>query len=171
MKLNNACESFPFVVSKTTKLIILGTMPGKISLLHQQYYAHPRNIFWKIIYGAYGLNVEEVYQRRLEFLINKKIGLWDTLQHCERNGSLDVDIKNEQPNNFKLLFEQYPNIKSIAFNGKKAHNYFKKHIGLNPDEYKYFILPSTSPANSTKKYEQKLIEWARVLLNEISYSK
>jgi hypoxanthine-DNA glycosylase len=128
--MDSLSESFPFVVSKKTKLLILGTMPGKLSLFHQQYYAHPRNNFWKIIFAAHGLDIETRYDKRLKFLLGKNIGLWDTLRYCEREGSLDSDIKNEQPNNFKDLFEQFPNIKSIAFNGKSAHNYFKKHVGL-----------------------------------------
>lgn len=160
-------ESFPFVISEKTKLLILGTMPGQLSIFHQQYYAHPRNNFWKIIYAAHNLEVERVYEKRLEFLLSKELGLWDALQYCERKGSLDSNIKNERPNAFNDLFMQFPNICAIAFNGKSAYNYFKKHFGLETG-HEYFILPSTSPANSTKNFELKLKEWREVLLKNYS---
>ena len=163
--MNSLSESFPFVVSKNTKILILGTMPGTLSLLHQQYYAHPQNTFWKIIFGAYGLEPENSYKKRLAFLLSKNLGLWDTLQHCERPGSLDSNIKNEHPNDFKELFTQYPNIKSIAFNGKSAYKFFEKYIGVETN-HTYFILPSTSPANAGKNFEAKLADWEKVLLQK-----
>ena len=163
--MSEAAKSFPFVVSESTSLLILGTMPGVLSLLNQQYYAHPRNAFWKIIFAVYGLEPENSYEQRLEFLLTKNLGLWDTLKHCERKGSLDTDIKNEYPNDFKTLFAQYPNIKRIAFNGKGAHKFFEKYIGFDTGR-NYFILPSTSPANASKNFENKLIDWKKVLLDK-----
>jgi hypoxanthine-DNA glycosylase len=54
-----------------------------------------------------------------------KIGLWDVLENCERQGSLDIH-KNQKENDFESLFRLFPNIKTIVFNGKESHKYFCK---------------------------------------------
>ena len=43
-------HSFPPFANSQTEILILGTMPGSASLEKQEYYAHQRNHFWKIIY-------------------------------------------------------------------------------------------------------------------------
>ena len=46
-------QSFPPFVNLSTQTIILGTMPGITSLEKKEYYAHPRNHFWKIIFTLF----------------------------------------------------------------------------------------------------------------------
>lgn len=105
-------------------------MPGKQSLVKQQYYGNPRNHFWPIIGQLLQVEVPEDYCERIALLKKREIGLWDTIEACEREGSLDAAIRNEKPNDFQTLFETYPNIKLVLFNGAKAIDVFKKHIGL-----------------------------------------
>jgi len=155
-------NSFPPIIADGAKILILGTMPGADSLRKQEYYGYKYNVFWKIIFELYEGEFTEDYQKRVTFAKENKVAIWDSLQYCERKGSLDSAIKNEEGNNFIQLFKDYPTINTIAFNGQKAAAYFKKFHGLSGD-YTYYTMPSTSPANAATKYEQKLLQWSRIL--------
>ena len=47
-------QSFPPLVSKNSKILILGSIPGTKSLEKQEYYAHPQNHFWKLLFCMFG---------------------------------------------------------------------------------------------------------------------
>ena len=152
-------HSFPPFVNSETEILILGTMPGIASLEKQEYYAHPRNHFWKIIYTLFDeLPVSTNFEEKIKLLEKNKIGIWDVLENCERKGSLDIHIKNHQANDFENLFQQYPTIKKIIFNGKESHRYFIKSFGQIKG-ITYYVMPSTSPAN-TMSFENKLKNWS-----------
>lgn len=155
--------SFPPIVNAKTEILILGTMPGSQSLAKQQYYGHPQNQFWKIIYTLYAtLPVSDSFEEKVKLLQLHKIGLWDVLAFCERKGSLDMHIKNHKENDIEGLLKQFPKIKKILFNGKPSYHYFQRKF--KPVEgISYSIMPSTSPAY-TVKFEQKLSVWQHTLL-------
>ena len=69
------------------------------------------------------------YNKRLSLLKEHNIALWDVLEFCEREGSLDSNIKNEKPNNFNILYAKYPDIKNVFFSSKNAEAYYKKYVG------------------------------------------
>ena len=154
-------RSFPPIVDSHSRILILGSMPGVESLRKQQYYAHPRNQFWKIIFTLFEEPLEESFSKRIAFLKDRGIALWDVIAECFREGSLDSSIKEEKVNNFKDFFCQYPNIKYVFFNGVKAYETFRKQIGFDFPGLTFKKLPSTSPANAVK-FEIKLQEWAEI---------
>lgn len=152
-------NSFPPFVNFQTEILILGTMPGIASLEKQEYYAHQRNHFWKIMYLLfYNLPISEIFEEKIKLLQDNKIGLWDVLENCERKGSLDVHIKNQKENDFEMLFMEFPAITKIIFNGKESHKYFLKKFGQIKG-ITYHVMPSTSPAN-TMSFENKLKIWS-----------
>ncbi|UMZ72970.1 DNA-deoxyinosine glycosylase [Natranaerofaba carboxydovora] len=153
--------SFAPIIDDKSKVLILGTMPGGKSLEERQYYANPRNQFWKIIDNLFDETLPTDYEEKIEFLKNNGIALWDVLKACYREGSLDSNIKNEEVNDFTTLFDNYPNIRCVGFNGTKAYNIFKKSIGFDFQQLDFVKLPSTSPAH-TIKFEQKLKEWEKI---------
>jgi len=154
-----ACHSFPPIVNEEARVLILGSMPSVISLRQHQYYANPHNQFWAIIYTVLGLPVPSSYDQRTEGLKGAGIALWDVLAFCERQGSLDAGIKEEFPNNIIDFLKRYPSIKMVAFNGTKARDMWKKHIGPDCDRpIEFHTLPSTSPALA-KPFEYKLAKW------------
>ena len=139
--------------------MILGSMPGPESLRTQQYYAHSRNTFWKLVHEILNETLRDNYKDKLLLLKEHGIALWDVLQHCERAGSLDKEIKNEYPNDFKAFHRNKPGIKAIFFNGQKAANSYERYIGLGENGMKYHTLPSTSPAHAVE-YKSKLKAWS-----------
>lgn len=164
-------SSFPPLVAPNAAVLILGSMPGQMSLRQQQYYAHPHNHFWRIMGDLVGVSPALPYEERTRRLTRAGVALWDSLKHCERPGSLDASIvaETEVPNDFATLLAGHPAIGAICFNGQKSEQAFRRHAlpGL-PDALiagrDLIRLPSTSPANARLTYEQKLARW-RVILD------
>lgn len=152
--------SFPPIIDERAQILILGSMPGAESLRLQQYYANPRNQFWKILYDLFDTEVSSIYAERVAFLRSKKLALWDVIGNCYREGSLDSNIREEKVNNLPVLFQAYPSLKTVLFNGGKAYETYKKWLGFKAiPQVTFQKLTSTSPAN-TKKYAEKLTEWS-----------
>lgn len=150
--------SFPSISNKEAKVLVLGTMPGVASLELNQYYGQPRNAFWKLLFTILEEPFSSDYQVRKQVAIKNHIAIWDVLQACVREGSLDSAIEQEIPNNFDLFFKEHPNIEYIVFNGQKAAKFFKQYVRVSKN-YKQVTVPSTSPANAGISWEQKLKEW------------
>ncbi|HEY8403351.1 MAG TPA: DNA-deoxyinosine glycosylase [Flavobacteriales bacterium] len=154
-------HSFPPIVDENCRILILGTMPGEESLRQQQYYAHKRNLFWKILSEVLNEPFTLDYEERKQMLLRHRIALWDVCHNCVRKGSLDSDIKLEVPNKIDALIEKHPSIQTIAFNGKKAEALYKKHFD-RLEHLLYLSLPSTSPANASISMNRKLAAWSRL---------
>jgi hypoxanthine-DNA glycosylase len=153
----------PPLVDKNTEVLVLGTMPGDRSLRIGQYYDNPTNQFWKIMFHIF--NSEAIvfeYDDKIELLLRNRIGLWDVLFRANRVGSLDSNIYNEDLNDFEQLFNDFPKIRALIFNGQKPAEYFRK-VKEIPKDLELYNLPSTSSANTNKSFERKLQEWQEVL--------
>ncbi|NOQ36313.1 MAG: DNA-deoxyinosine glycosylase, partial [Methylococcaceae bacterium] len=115
-------QGFSFVAKEDAKVLILGSMPSVISLGQQQYYAHPRNAFWKIMAQLFEFPENLSYADKLIALQKHQLCLWDVIASCERRGSLDSNINNQSivNNDFAEFFKLHPQIKHIFFNGSRA---------------------------------------------------
>ena len=159
----NRC--FPAISTADACVLILGSFPGEKSLLAQQYYAHSRNAFWKIIAEVAGFSEYLDYSDRVKILKEQKIALWDVMQSCERAGSLDSNIVSSTiiANDFDSFFAVHPAIKMIFFNGSRAEKEFIKRVLPKLDKKYRSIgltrLPSTSPAMATMNYLEKVRAW------------
>ena len=58
-------HSFPPISDESSRILVLGSMPGKASLRAHQYYAHPKNLFWKIMGAVLILDPSAPYDTRL----------------------------------------------------------------------------------------------------------
>jgi len=160
-------KSFPPIEDSTARILILGSIPGKESLLAGQYYAHRHNSFWQIMGDLIAATPTLPYASRIQILKSNGIALWDVLASCTRNSSLDSDIDktSASPNNFVLFLSTHQNITDIFFNGAMAEKCFYtlvQHM-LEPKLLRYKRLPSTSPANASLSYNQKLSSWKAVI--------
>ncbi len=160
-------QSFAPLIPSAPWCLILGSMPSVASLHADQYYAHPRNGFWKILQAIYGGSID-TYDKRLAILEEQNIALWDSLQHCVRPGSLDSNIATDSVvcNDFSTLLSQHPSINTIAFNGKAAEKWFRK-LALptlsQADTLTLRSLPSSSPAMASLSIGDKTTVWRDTL--------
>lgn len=157
--MSNQIYSFPPIVDEQSKILILGSMPGQKSLEKNEYYANPQNQFWKLMFHIFNESFSTDYSTKKNLLKRNKIALWDTIESCERKGSLDSNIKNETQNSITDLLSQYPNIKYIICNGQKAYKNVARQLGKYPNIH---LMHSTSPAH-TIKFEEKLAQWQKIL--------
>ncbi len=154
--------SFPPVARMDARVLILGSMPGQASLDAHQYYAHSRNLFWPIMAGLFGVNTALPYSERLQILQDHHVALWDVLQSCVREGSLDSDIEGEVVNDFVSFFREHALITHVFFNGAKAENVFRRYVKDYPAHLVLTRLPSTSPAHAALSFENKLAAWTQI---------
>ena len=154
----NRISSFPPIVSEDSKILILGSVPGIRSLEMQEYYAHPQNKFWRILFELFQEDFTADYAEKIELLKKNKIAVWDVIDSCERKGSLDTEIKNEAHHDILQLLGDFPSIKVIFCNGQKSFKSLGKILPID-SKIPIFILPSTSPAY-TIPYQQKLKDWS-----------
>jgi TDG/mug DNA glycosylase family protein len=164
-------QSFAAIADKQAKILILGSMPGEASLRAGEYYAHTRNHFWRIMAALFALDYTIDYKQRIKALKSAHIALWDVLQSCEREGSLDsnIDKTTQVPNDFASFFATHPAITHVFFNGSKAEQVYLREVlpALNLPDIVYLRLPSTSPANAAQSFELKLAAWQAI--NTIDY--
>jgi hypoxanthine-DNA glycosylase len=145
-------------------MLVLGSFPGATSLARQQYYAHPQNAFWKILQAIwpaspYGIGSGS-YETRINWMLDKGIGLWDVYGSCEREGSLDSAIQLPQVNDLATLHRYCPELRLIAHNGGESFRHARHTRALGPPVYR---LPSSSPANASWSFERKLAAWREVV--------
>jgi hypoxanthine-DNA glycosylase len=152
-------HGLPPIIEDDARTLILGNMPSVMSLGAQEYYANPRNAFWRIMGDIFGFDASAPYEVRTASLRAHGIAVWDVLRSCRRVGSLDsaVEPGSMVANDFGRLFEGHPRITRVFFNGAAAEKNFNRLVRVAPD-LQYWRLPSTSPAH-TMHYPVKLAAW------------
>ena len=148
------------IVARHTRLLVLGSFPSEASLAAQQYYAHPRNYFWPILSTMWNVDLRAMpYARRIAFVKDKGLGIWDVYAACRREGSLDSAIEDAVPNDLAGLVARSPQLRAIAHNGGESARAMRitRAFGLPVHR-----LPSTSPANASWSFERKLAAWREV---------
>lgn len=154
--------SFSPISNSETKVLILGTLPGDRSLQLGEYFAHPRNRFWKIIAAITHNPVPQNYNQKLELLHQTGIGVWNVLHSASRKGSLDSAIQDEVPNDITGFITQHKYLKVIGFDGLKAEALYNKYF-TRKNDIKYVSLPACSPANARFNLTALCNRWQEIL--------
>jgi hypoxanthine-DNA glycosylase len=154
-------RSFAAVVDQKTRLLVLGSLPGEVSLAEGRYYAHPRNQFWRLIGAVIEADLERLdYAERLQALLAAHVGLWDVVESAARSGSLDSRIRRHTANRLAELAGDLPKLCAIGFNGGRSAAIGRKQLGA-VQGIELIDLPSSSPAY-TLNFEQKRLQWLRL---------
>jgi hypoxanthine-DNA glycosylase len=153
-----AKSCLPPVVHARVGLLILGSLPGEASLALERYYAHPRNQFWRLLEVVLDEPLEALeYQGRLNRLLSRGVGLWDTIANAERQGSLDGAMRAIAANPLRALVDTLPELRAVAFNGGTAARIGRRELGATT--LTLIHLPSSSPA-LTLPFAAKAERWA-----------
>lgn len=152
-------RNFPPVVDGNTRVLILGSLPGEVSLAHQQYYAHPQNRFWHLVGEVIGEPLPALdYAARLDTVRAHGIGLWDVVAEARREGSLDSNIRLHAGSDLVGLIATLPSLRAVAFNGGTAARIGQRALAQGDVTIPVVLLPSSSPAY-TIPYVTKRDAW------------
>ena len=160
---------FAAISGPDARILVLGTLPGQASLAAGEYYAHPRNQFWRIVCDVLGAPVDVPYEARLHLLLDRGIALWDVCAAAHRPGSLDSSIEGGTvvANDFGAFLAANRGIVRVCLNGQQAAKLYQRLVVKTlPEHLKnaWVALPSTSPANAGVPFEAKLRAWQAALL-------
>ena len=153
-------QGLPPSIDNYSAVLILGTLPGHMSLTHGKYYADPLNKFWDILFIACGEEIDKSDQAKEALQMKYNIALWDILDSAVRGTSSDKDLMDEKPNDLPQLLEEYPNIKLLLFHSKSAYKYFKRFFKNTAIPY---ICVSSPSGQNRKGTEEKAEEWRAAL--------
>lgn len=149
------------VLAVDTEVVVLGSFPGLASLTAKRYYAHPRNQFWPLMAALLNESLLQMdYAERLRCLLAHRIGLWDVIHRCRREGSLDVAIRQAEYHDVNALRIHAPSLRRCGFNGKTAGKAESRFIAAG---WQTRVLPSSSPAHAALSFEAKLASWRWLL--------
>lgn len=150
---------FPPVIRDDVRLLVLGSLPGAVSLARGQYYAHPQNQFWRLMSAVIGRDLVRLdYEERLAALLDSHVALWDTVAAATRMGSLDADIRLHAASDLAELVETLPRLRAVAFNGRTSARIGRGQLA-DVEGIALVDLPSSSPAYAALPFERKREAW------------
>jgi TDG/mug DNA glycosylase family protein len=159
-------RAFAPVADANTRVLILGSLPGEMSLAAGRYYAHPQNALWRLVGAVLDEDLPAMgYETRLERLLARGVGLWDSIETARRRGSLDSEIRDVEARDLAALAATLPSLRAIAFNGAKSAAIGSNALGeryLAETDLAVLRLPSSSPALAGMTFEQKRAAWIRL---------
>ncbi|MBR3303418.1 MAG: DNA-deoxyinosine glycosylase [Bacteroidales bacterium] len=157
------------LVGDNPRVLVLGSLPGDESIRRQEYYGHPKNLFWRVLAAVFDDSVPYSYSDKKAFLAKHHVALWDVLSSADRKGSLDSKIQGEERNDIAGFLAEHSSIKCIVLNGGKAAREFKKIQKVSPWVFRDIAIcefTSTSPLSVSAgwPFERIVAQWKQILV-------
>lgn len=163
-------NGFEPIVDSNCTMLILGSIPSKLSRANGFYYGNPTNRFWKAL--SYVFDTDFVSQDnygKTKLLLSNDIALSDVYCKCvmkKQDSSSDGDITSVEFTNVPLIIDG-TKIDSIYITSKRAYNDFVKHFAdyLLQNNITVTYLPSPSSANKSvyKTADDLAKRWQQII--------
>jgi hypoxanthine-DNA glycosylase len=142
-------------------VLVLGTFPSVIARRERAYYANPQNHFWLIVESLFGIPRALPYRERVAALNSRGIALWDTVEACRQEGSMDHSIRDPVLADVAGWLASHTSVRLVAVNGRTAERFLKRALRsrtVSPS-VQIVVLPSTSPAYAAMPIGEKVRRW------------
>jgi TDG/mug DNA glycosylase family protein len=162
-----ATGALPDVLAEGLEVVFCGINPGRVSAAVGAHFANPRNDFWRLLHDA-GFTPRQLQPSEQFSLVDLGYGVTNAVYRTTP-GSGDLrsaDFAESAARLERIATELRP--RAIAFVGKEAYRGTfgeRPALGLQRrrlGETQLYVLPSTSPANATVPYAERL-RWFREL--------
>ena len=152
---------FEPIINNDSRVLVLGSFPSVKSRENSFYYGHPQNRFWPMLAMTFKQGIPLTIQEKTELLHQHRIALWDVIERCQLDGSMDSSIRDALPNDISSLLKAAP-LERVLLNGQLAGKLYQRYIGVS--SLPYHVLPSTSPANAAWSLQRLADAWQPFLL-------
>lgn len=165
--MSNRIKGFAPIVFDDSEVLLLGTLPGVLSLERGFYFADEGNYFWEFFCEYADCEKPQNMDDAILILKKVKVALWDVYESATREDknaketSSDSDISQVVWNDLQTFLKVHPNIKRIGVMGKKAYqDIIKQYPDISVE-----CLPSTSGSNGGqwggKPIDRSSIGWKK----------
>lgn len=153
---------FAPVVTPDARVLVLGSLPSKLSRANDFYYGNPRNRFWQVMAAVLGGAVPAGISEKTRLLNAHGIALWDVIAECDIRGSSDASIRNARPVDIARVRDTC-RLQAVFANGRTAERLFNRYLAKDLPDIPFACLPSTSPANAAWQLPQLIQAWGQAL--------
>ena len=153
---------FAPIVTPDAHVLVLGSLPSKLSRVNDFYYGNPRNRFWQVMAAVLGEDVPFGIPQKTSLLNAHGIALWDVIAECDIRGSSDASIRNARPVDIARI-RDVCRLQAVFANGRTAERLFNRFLAHELPGIPFACLPSTSPANAAWRLPQLVEAWKQAL--------
>lgn len=153
---------FAPIVTPAARVLVLGSLPSKLSRENDFYYGNPRNRFWHVMAAVLDQPVPADIPQKAKLLNEHGIALWDVIAECDIRGSSDASIRNARPVDIARV-RDVCRLRAVFANGRTAERPFKRYLAQELPGIPFACLPSTSPANAAWRLPQLERAWKQDL--------
>ena len=157
----------PDILAPNLDVVFCGTAVGKASASRGHYYSGTGNKFWQLLHEA-GFTATRLRPEDDVKLPSLGLGITDLVKDVAQSHDRGLDFSNTQ---FAAQIEE-ASPRWIAFNGLTSGRAAARRLGHHATglgrqpwqvgQSQVYVLPSSSAANATLRYDEKLKWWTNL---------